>query len=108
MLDVFSFCIGEYHFRGGARNFATEGPELPTGGGAKMTGKWEIVVSCFILPNFLRREPDIFSDGGLDASDGGLYPLSPPMAPPLYHFRNLNDFRDVGCSHTVEHALVTP
>ena len=45
-----------FGFRGGARNFPTEGLELPTGGGAKKIKKW-----CFcalrILLKFLRREP---------------------------------------------------
>ena len=63
--------------RGGARNFPTEGLELPTGG-----LKWlKMVFPCAILPNFLRREPKISSDGG--GGGGAVAPPSPPLAPPL-------------------------
>ena len=55
--------------RDGARNFPTEGLELPTGGGLKWL-KNGVVVRYFA--KFLRREPKISSDGGLDSSDGGL------------------------------------
>ena len=68
MLDAFSFYFGEYHFRGVARNFATEWLELPTGG-FKMTEQ------LFFVRYFAKFHPmrsQISSDGGLDASDGGL------------------------------------
>ena len=53
--------------RGGARNFPTEGLELPTGG-AKKTEKW-----CFrgYFAKFAPTRTKISSDGGLGASDGG-------------------------------------
>ena len=57
--------VGE-RFRGGARNLPTEGLELRTGGGAK---------NAVFLPYFAKFPPTrtkISSDGGLDASNGGL------------------------------------
>ena len=71
-------------FRGGSRNFPTEGLELPTGG-----LKWlKMVFPCAILPNFFRREPKISSDGGLDASDGGaVAPLALPWRHPWQYCR---------------------
>ena len=61
----------EMAHRGDARNFPTEGLELPTGGGAKMNEKWCFpAIFCQISPDENPEFP-LTGGGGLDASDGG-------------------------------------
>ena len=58
--------------RGGARNFPTEGLELPIGG----LKRQKMVFLCAILLKFLRREPKF-------PPTGGCSPPSPPLVPQL-------------------------
>ena len=61
--------------RGGARNFATEGLELPTEGLKKLKNG----VSMRYFAKVPATRTKISSDGGLDASDGGaVAPLALP------------------------------
>ena len=64
-------------FRGGARNFPTEGLEPPTRG-AKMAKKCSFCTSFWkISSDKSLKFPPSGGGGGLDASAGDCYPLQP-------------------------------